>query len=111
MESPITPEREVSIDFFQSVIDKIEESPKTDLDEVEEKLRKLKVEYDGKGINITRAIDNLWKYCRRQIAGPGFLINVPVYMEPLAKRKSDDQNIVERFQEDFKKTWIGGGGQ
>ena len=39
MESPITPEREVSIDFFQSVIDKIEESPKTDLDEVFEPSR------------------------------------------------------------------------
>ncbi len=72
---------------------------KADLKEVEAKLRELKVDYDGKdGFNLNRAIDNLWKYCRKQIAGPGFLINVPVMMEPLAKRMEKDNNLVERFQ-------------
>lgn len=70
-----------------------------DLKTVEAKLRELKVEYDNKkGFNLTRAIDNLWKYCRRQIAGPGFLVNVPVMMEPLAKRMESNPNLVERFQ-------------
>jgi lysyl-tRNA synthetase class 2 len=70
-----------------------------DLKTIEAKLRELKVEYDNKnGFNLTRAIDNLWKYCRRQIAGPGFLINVPVMMEPLAKRMESNPNLVERFQ-------------
>ena len=69
------------------------------LKEIETKFRDLKVEYDNKnGFNITRAIDNLWKYCRKQIGGPGFLINVPVMMEPLAKRMEKNQNLVERFQ-------------
>jgi lysyl-tRNA synthetase class 2 len=36
--------------------------------------------------------------CRKKIGGPGFLINVPVFLEPLAKRKGDDENLVERFQ-------------
>ena len=40
----------------------------------------------------------MWKYCRKQIGGPGFLVNVPVMMEPLAKRMSKNKNLVERFQ-------------
>jgi lysyl-tRNA synthetase class 2 len=72
---------------------------KTDLEEVEMKLKTLKVVYErGEVFNLTRAIDNLWKYCRKQIAGPGFLINVPVMMEPLAKRMESNPNLVERFQ-------------
>jgi len=71
---------------------------KTDVKEVEAKLRELGVEYDSHGFNLNRGIDNLWKFCRKNIAGPGFLINVPVMMEPLAKRSSKNKNIVERFQ-------------
>ena len=70
----------------------------TDTKEIEKKLQVLKVEYDKKGFNMNRAIDSLWKYCRKQIAGPGFLINVPVMMEPLAKRMEKNKNLVERFQ-------------
>ena len=71
----------------------------TDLKTIEKKLRDLKVDYDSKnGFNLTRAIDNLWKYCRKQMAGPGFLVNVPVMMEPLAKRMEKNPNLVERFQ-------------
>ncbi len=66
--------------------------------EIEKKLQSLKIEYDKKGFNLNRAIDSLWKYCRKQIAGPGFLINVPVMMEPLAKRMKNNNNLVERFQ-------------
>lgn len=71
---------------------------KTNLKEVTTKLKSLGVKYDQKGFNLDRAIDNLWKYCRASIAGPGFLIDVPVEMEPLAKRKADNQALVERFQ-------------
>lgn len=69
-----------------------------DLATIEKKLQELAVDYDKDGFNLNRAIDNLWKYCRKQIAGPGFLVNVPVMMEPLAKRRADNPNIVERFQ-------------
>lgn len=72
---------------------------KADLKIIESKLRELKVEYDSKnGFNLARGIDNLWKYCRKQISGPGFLIGVPVMMEPLAKRMDSDKDKVERFQ-------------
>ena len=69
-----------------------------DLSMIEKMLQELAVNYDKDGFNLNRAIDNLWKYCRKQIAGPGFLVNVPIMMEPLAKRRADNPNIVERFQ-------------
>jgi len=68
------------------------------LPEIEKALQKLKIEYDKNGFNITRAIDNLWKYCRKNIGGPGFLINVPVVMEPLAKKMEKNPKLVQRFQ-------------
>lgn len=74
------------------------------LPEIEKVLQKLKIDYDKKGFNITRAIDNLWKYCRKNISGPGFLINVPATIEPLAKRMpaspagGKKSNKVQRFQ-------------
>ena len=66
--------------------------------EIEKKLQELKIEYDKKGFNITRAMDNLWKYCRKSLGGPGFLVNVPVTMEPLAKRQEKNTELVQRFQ-------------
>ncbi len=71
---------------------------KAEISEIEDKLEDLKVEYDRKGFNFNRAIDSLFKYCRKKIGGPGFLINVPVFMEPLAKRMEKNKNLVERFQ-------------
>ena len=32
------------------------------------------------------------------MVGPGFLINVPVFMEPLAKRMESNSELVERYQ-------------
>lgn len=53
---------------------------------------------DEKGVNRERAVDLLWKQLRKGIGGPGFLVNVPTYLEPLAKRSAQDDRIVERFQ-------------
>jgi lysyl-tRNA synthetase class 2 len=52
-------------------------------------------ESDG---NKARAIDSLWKSIRKKIAGPAFLVGVPVYLEPLAKRTPGNPETVERFQ-------------
>ena len=71
---------------------------KADLKTIRKKLEELNVEYDKTGFNMNRAIDSLWKYCRKSISGPGFLINVPVSMEPLAKRMESNPELVERFQ-------------
>jgi len=64
--------------------------------ELKEKLAELKVKYDGN--TKERLIDSLWKYCRQNIAGPAFLVNHPVLMAPLAKRKKDNPEQTERFQ-------------
>lgn len=71
---------------------------KTDIKAIEKKLKELAIEYNKKGFNKIRAIDNLWKYCRRQIAGPGFLVGVPVAVSPLAKRDEVHPELSQRFQ-------------
>jgi len=50
------------------------------------------------GVGRERLVDTAWKQIRKTLAGPGFLINVPVYMEPLAKKSVKDSRVVERFQ-------------
>lgn len=70
----------------------------TSLPEIEKQLQKLGVDHDKKGFNRTRAIDSLWKYCRKHIAGPGFLINLPIEVSPLAKRDEKNPKVAQRFQ-------------
>ncbi len=59
-----------------------------------DRLEELKVKYDGK--NKERLTDTLWKYCRKNISGPAFLVNHPKLVAPLAK--SLDVNTVQMFQ-------------
>jgi lysyl-tRNA synthetase class 2 len=65
---------------------------------IETKLDELGVEHRESGFNRIRAIDKLWKYCRAQISGPGFLVNVPRELSPLAKRQPGNPDLVEQFQ-------------
>lgn len=60
-------------------------------------LKKRDIPFE-KGSGIERLVDIAWKQIRKTIAGPGFLVNVPVYMEPLAKKSEKDPRVVERFQ-------------
>jgi lysyl-tRNA synthetase class 2 len=60
-------------------------------------LRDHKIEI-GESLNKARAVDHLWKSIRKGISGPAFLVNIPVYLEPLAKRSTHDARVVERFQ-------------
>ncbi len=66
--------------------------------DMEKQLQKLGITYDKKGFNKTRAIDNLWKYCRKNLSGPGFLINVPIDVSPLAKRDEKNPKIAQKIQ-------------
>lgn len=52
----------------------------------------------GESLNKARAMDHLWKSIRKTIGGPTFLVGVPVYLEPLAKRYPEDPRTVERLQ-------------
>jgi lysyl-tRNA synthetase class 2 len=80
-----------------------------DVVEIEKKLKELGIGYDRKGFNITRAIDNLWKYCRRQIGGPGFLVGVPEAVSPLAKRDDHNPKITQRFHPIIAGSELGNG--
>ncbi len=81
----------------------------TDEKEIRSKLDELKIEYDKEGFNITRAIDNLWKYCRKQISGPGFLVGVPKIVSPLAKSDKERPELTQRFQPIIAGSEIGNG--
>ncbi|HVM73493.1 MAG TPA: lysine--tRNA ligase [Candidatus Paceibacterota bacterium] len=52
----------------------------------------------GETLNKARAVDHLWKSIRKKISGPAFLVGVPVYLEPLAKRYQGNPETVERLQ-------------
>jgi lysyl-tRNA synthetase class 2 len=61
------------------------------------KLRELKMDFDD-SVDKWRMVDLLWKYCRKEISGPGFLVGQPVELTPLAKRSVSDPRKVEQFQ-------------
>ncbi len=64
--------------------------------EMKNKLRELKVQFVGE--NRERLTDALWKYCRKQVAGPAWLINHPKLVSPLSKAKTDNPELTERVQ-------------
>ncbi len=86
----------VEIDYTDTIRDKTGIDIQTaTIEEMEAKLAELGVKYDGN--NRERLTDTLWKYCRKQIAGPAFLINHPTLVAPLAKKRPGT-DTVEMFQ-------------
>ena len=81
---------------------------KSDAHEIRKKLDSLKIEYK-ESADKWRLVDALWKYCRKKLAGPGFLINQPVEISPLAKRSEKDNRKVEQFQVIIAGTEMGNG--
>lgn len=69
----------------------------TTLDEIKTKLQTLEIDYDDQ-LEKGRLVDLLWKYCRKNIAGPAYLIGLPVEISPLAKRVPVNPEVTERFQ-------------
>lgn len=61
------------------------------MDELRAKLDELGVNYQGD--NRERLMDSLWKHCRKQISGPGFLINHPKLLAPLSNTHPDDDRL------------------
>jgi lysyl-tRNA synthetase, class II len=47
--------------------------------------------------NRGRIVDNLWKIVRADISGPRFVIDEPKFTSPLAKSRSDEPTLTERF--------------
>lgn len=66
------------------------------LDEVKAQLKKHNVEVE-KSENRSRGIDKLWKKVRTTIAGPAFLVDIPTFLQPLAKTQAGNPELTEQF--------------
>ncbi len=75
--------------------------------EMKAKLDELGVKYEG--TNKERLTDTLWKYCRKNISGPAFLVRIPKLVSPLAKSCADDPRVTERFQVMLAGSEVGNG--
>jgi lysyl-tRNA synthetase class 2 len=69
----------------------------TSVEEVAQKLKENKLEVE-KTDSIARGIDKLWKNIRKDVAGPVWLVNTPLYISPLAKKNADRPETTQRFQ-------------
>ena len=68
----------------------------TNIDEVKKALKDSGLEVE-KTENLARGIDKLWKKVRATVIGPAWLVNVPLFISPLAKTNPDSKTT-QRFQ-------------
>lgn len=66
------------------------------MEEIQAKLRSEGLEVE-KVDNRIRSLDKLWKKHRKTIAGPVYLVDMPVFMQPLAKKNAKDPRLTEQF--------------
>ncbi|MBI5469818.1 lysine--tRNA ligase [Candidatus Kaiserbacteria bacterium] len=86
------------IDFCTTIKEKFDIDPvECTEDEAIQAVRNAQIPV-GEELNKARAMDHLWKSIRKSISGPAFLVGVPVYLEPLAKRYAGNPDTVERLQ-------------
>ena len=78
------------------------------IDEVKAALKKYNLEVE-KTENIARGIDKLWKNIRKDVAGPIWLINTPLFISPLSKTNLENINTAERFQPVIAGSELGNG--
>ncbi len=66
------------------------------LEEVKDQLKQHNLEVE-KQDNRARGIDKLWKKIRVTLPGPAFLVDVPTFLQPLAKTQPGDERLTEQF--------------
>lgn len=69
---------------------------KSSIDDIKAKLKEHGLEIE-KQDNRNRALDKLWKKYRKSISGPAFLIDMPTFMQPLAKVQEGKPELTEQF--------------
>lgn len=85
------------IDYRDTVLEKTGiDILSASLEEMEATAKKLDIKYEGQ--NRERLIDTLWKYCRKTISGPAFLVHHPKIVSPLSKSLPSNPDLTERFQ-------------
>lgn len=86
------------IDYTKTIEEKFGiDITKASDDDIRATLKKHGVDVEdfaGRG----RMIDVLWKQVRKTVKGPVFVMNHPVEVSPLAKRKTDNPALTERYQ-------------
>lgn len=78
------------------------------IEEVKKALADNKLEVE-KTENKARGIDKLWKNIRKDVAGPIWLVNTPLFISPLAKSNPDRPETVQRFQPVIAGSELGNG--
>jgi lysyl-tRNA synthetase class 2 len=76
---------EYGIDVFNSSIE-----------DISAKLKEHGLEVEKKD-NRQRSLDKLWKKYRKTLGGPAFLVDMPTFMQPLAKVQPDNPELTEQF--------------
>ena len=76
-------------------------------EEMKAKLKELNVTYAGD--NKERLTDTLWKYCRKKISGPAWLVNVPKLVSALSKVNPNNPDLTERCQPILAGAEVGNG--
>jgi lysyl-tRNA synthetase class 2 len=69
---------------------------KCSLDEVKAQLKEHNIEVE-KTENRSRGIDKLWKKVRATLPGPAFLVDIPTFLQPLAKTQPGKPELTEQF--------------
>ena len=97
------------LDYVQVIKDRYNIDPlDCTIDQVKQALQENKLEVE-KTENIARGIDKLWKNIRKDIAGPVWLVNTPLFISPLAKTNIDRPDTVQRFQPIIAGSELGNG--
>lgn len=78
-------QQQYGIDVFES-----------SLEDIQAQLQAHNLEVE-KADNRIRSLDKLWKNYRKNISGPVFLVDIPVFMQPLAKVSQADPRLSEQF--------------
>lgn len=68
----------------------------TSIEEVSAKLKENGLEVE-KTDSIPRGIDKLWKKVRVTLPGPAFLVDMPTFLQPLAKTQPGKPELTEQF--------------
>ena len=66
------------------------------MEDIQATLKKHNLEVE-KVDNRIRSLDKLWKKYRKSLAGPVFLVDIPVFMQPLAKVNRNNTRLTEQF--------------
>ncbi|PLS80687.1 lysine--tRNA ligase [Candidatus Saccharibacteria bacterium] len=85
------------IDYVQIIKDRYNiDALTTKIEQVKEALQREGLEVE-KTENLSRGIDKLWKNVRKDLVGPGYLVNIPTFLQPLAKTQPDKPELSQQF--------------